>query len=71
MDRQGRLAPASTARRVTSERNGRIEVLVDKFEGNDQCAQRHVVRAWPSLHHPLFTSLDQRIDLQVFRDSQG
>ena len=65
MDRQGRLYSCEyKARRVTrSERNGRIEVLVDKFEGkrfnapNDIVVRRdgHVY-----FSDPLFTPLDQR-----------
>ena len=45
MDRQGRLYSCEyKARRVTrSERNGRIEVLVDKFEGKRFNAPNDIV----------------------------
>jgi gluconolactonase len=65
MDRQGRLYSCEyKARRVTrSERNGRIEVLVDKFEGKRFNAPNDiVVRRDGQIYFsdPLFTPLDQR-----------
>jgi gluconolactonase len=65
MDRQGRLYSCEyKARRVTrSERNGRIEVLVDKFEGKRFNAPNDiVVRRDGQVYFtdPLFTPLDQR-----------
>ncbi len=65
MDRQGRLYSCEyKARRVTrSERNGRIEVLVDKFEGKRFNAPNDiVVRRDGQVYFtdPLFTPLEQR-----------
>ncbi len=70
MDRQGRLYSCEyKARRVTrSERNGRIEVLVDKFEGKRFNAPNDiVVRRDGQVYFtdPLFTPLDQR-DLDFY-----
>ena len=70
MDRQGRLYSCEyKARRVTrTDRNGRIEVLVDKFEGKRFNAPNDiVVRRDGHVYFtdPLFTPLDQR-DLDFY-----